>query len=181
MPQETRVESTPAPQRPDGLGDRPVVASRTVDVVVSLFLLGLACVLGWDSWRIGTSWASDGPQAGYFPFYLSVVMGLASLYGLVSVLVLKRGDSGAFVTREQLERVMMVLVPAFLFCLSTQFLGIYVSSFFLVTGFMWFVGRIRPAISLLTGAIFTILLFATFEIAFSVIMPKGPLEAALGF
>ena len=29
--------------------------------------------------------------------------------------------------------------------------------------------------------VFTIAMFVTFEIAFHVLMPKGPLEAALGF
>jgi putative tricarboxylic transport membrane protein len=162
-------------------GDAAVVAIPTVDVVVSLLLLVLAVLLGWDSWRIGNAWASDGPQAGYFPFYLSLVMGCASLFGLVKVLILKRGERGKFVEREQLGRVMKVFVPTFAFCLATQFLGIYVASFCLVVGFMWWVGKISPQVSLLTGVIFTALLFMTFEIAFKVIMPKGPLEAALGF
>ena len=162
-------------------GDAPVVGIPTVDVVVSLLLLLLALLLGWDSWRIGNSWASDGPQAGYFPFYLSLVMGLASLFGLFKVVILKRGERGTFVGREQFGRVMMVFVPTFAFCLATQFLGIYIASFCLVVGFMWWVGKISPQISLITGVIFTAALFLTFEVAFKVIMPKGPLEAALGF
>ena len=35
--------------------------------------------------------------------------------------------------------------------------------------------------SLLTAFIFSALMFATFDIAFDVIMPKGPLEAAFGY
>lgn len=170
----------PQPDEP-AVDDRPVVATRSVDVMVSLALLALAALLGWDSWRIGNTWASDGPKAGYFPFYLSLAMALAALWGLVTQLVLRRGDNGAFVTRDQLGRVMTVLVPTFAFCLATQFLGIYVASFFLVGGFMWWVGKISPAISLLTAVLFVAGLFLTFEIAFNVIMPKGPLEAALGF
>jgi len=34
---------------------------------------------------------------------------------------------------------------------------------------------------LLTSVIFTVAMFITFEIAFDVIMPKGPLEALLGY
>ena len=166
---------------PSAGGDTPVVGIPTIDVAVSLLLLVLAVLLGWDSWRIGNSWASDGPQAGYFPFYLSLVMGLASIFGLAKVVIRKLGDRGTFVGREQFGRVMMVFVPTFAFCLATQFLGIYVASFCLVVGFMWVVGRLSPQISIVTGVIFTALLFATFEIAFKVIMPKGPLEAALGF
>ena len=45
-----------------------------------------------DSWRIGNSWADDGPQAGYFPFYLALLMGAASIFGLVSSFV-SRGVS----------------------------------------------------------------------------------------
>ena len=72
-------------------------------------------------------------------------------------------------------------MPIVIFCLLTQFLGLYFASFLFVGGFMWRVGLIRPAISLLTAAIFTGALFLVFEIAFNVIMPKGPLEAALGY
>jgi len=161
--------------------ERPVVSYFSVDVVVSLLLLALALVLGWDSWRVGNSWADDGPQAGYFPFYLAVLLGGASVYGLVSA-VAKRGVAHEpFVNRDQFRRVMQVFVPTFAFCLFTQFLGLYVASFLLVAGFMWWIGRISLWASLATSLIFTLAMFLTFEIAFNVIMPKGPLEAALGF
>ena len=160
---------------------RPVVGTRSVDIFVSLMLLAIAGVLGWDSWRIGASWAHDGPQAGYFPFYLSMTMGLAGLWGLVRQLVLRRGPDGGFVDHEQLGRVLKVLVPTIAFCLATQLIGIYVSSFLLIAGFMWWVGDLKPVVSIVTALVFTLAMFITFEIAFRVIMPKGPLEAALGF
>ena len=126
-------------------------------------------------------WAPDGPQAGYFPFYLSVLLGAASLYGLVSALVGGAASDETFVTRDQLRRVMQVFVPTLLFCLFTQWLGLYVASFLLIAGFMWFIGRIALWKSLLTAFVFSIAMFVTFEIAFDVIMPKGPLEAAFGY
>jgi hypothetical protein len=43
------------------------------------------------------------------------------------------------------------------------------------------VGRIALWKSLLTSFVFTIAMFVTFEMAFDVIMPKGPLEALFGF
>ena len=159
--------------------DSPVVRSRSVDIVVSLLLLALALLLGWDAHRIGSSWADDGPQAGYFPFYLSIIMGVASLYGLVAAILEK--SRGAFVTREQFVRVMQVFVPTLLYCFLTEFLGLYVASFLLVSGFMWWIGNIAIWKSILVAFIFTVVMFLTFEIAFNVIMPKGPLEAAFGF
>jgi hypothetical protein len=158
-----------------------VVGTRGVDVVVSLLLLGVALVLGWDSWRIGMSWASDGPQAGYFPFYLALMMGAASVYGLVRALRAGAAQDRPFVLRDQFGRVMQVFFPSLLFCFATQILGLYVASFLLIAGFMWWVGRIAIWVSLLTSLLFTAAMFVTFEIAFNVIMPKGPLEAAFGF
>jgi putative tricarboxylic transport membrane protein len=159
---------------------QPVVGMRSVEVVVYLILLGAALLLGYDNWRTGMSWEADGPQAGYFPFYLSVLLGAASVYGLVSKLM-EGGASDAFVTREQFRRVMQVFVPTLLFCLLMQWLGLYVASFLLITGFMWIIGRIALWKSLLAGLLFSVIMFLTFDVAFDVIMPKGPLEAAFGY
>jgi putative tricarboxylic transport membrane protein len=166
---------------PASESSRPVVGTRNVDIVVSLLLLGVALLLGWDSWRIGMSWADDGPQAGYFPFYLSVLMGAASVYGLVRAIMERAAQDDAFVLRDQFGRVMQVFVPTLVFCIATQFLGIYVASFVLTAGFMWWIGRISWWVSLVTSFLFTAAMFITFEIAFDVIMPKGPIEAWFGF
>jgi hypothetical protein len=85
------------------------------------------------------------------------------------------------VTRDQFRRVLQVFAPTFLFCLLTQWLGLYVASFLLIAGFMFFIGRIAVWKSLLTAFLFSVAMFVTFELAFDVIMPKGPLEAALGY
>ncbi len=159
----------------------PLVKSRSVDIVVLVLLLGLACLLGWDSARVGNSWADDGPQAGYFPFYLAVLMGAACLYGLARHLVPSVQSQEGFITRSQLIRVLQVFLPTLGFVIATDYLGLYVASFLLVAGFMWWIGHIAAWKSLLTAFLFTAAMFLTFEIAFNVIMPKGPLEAAFGF
>jgi putative tricarboxylic transport membrane protein len=173
---EIVVDDPTAPE-----ADSPVVTdTRNVETVVSLLLLALAGALGFDNWRTGIAWDSTGPQAGYFPFYLSVILACASLYGLVAAFLTRKEASETFVTRAQLRRVMLVFVPTLLFCLATQFLGLYVASFFLIAAFMRMVGRIALWKSLLTAILFTAIMFVTFDVAFDVIMPKGPLEAAFG-
>ena len=158
---------------------RAVASTRSVDIVVSLLLAAFAALMAYDNWKSGAGWASDGPKAGYFPFYLSLLLGAASLFGFAKALL---GPPGSpFVNREQLGRVMQVLVPTFLFCLLTQWLGIYVASFLLIAGFMRFVGGIAWWKSLATSLVFAVAMFVTFDVAFDVIMPKGPLEALLGF
>jgi len=173
---EIVVEDPGAPER----DSPPLTSNRTIEIAVSLVLLGLAGLLALDNRRTGMSWDSTGPQAGYFPFYLSVVLAAASLYGLVKQLVSRRDAARAFVTRAQFMRVLQVIVPTLVFCLATQWLGLYVASFLLIAWFMVRVGRIALWKSLLTAALFSLTMFVTFEIAFDVIMPKGPLEALLG-
>ena len=173
---EIVVEDPTAPE-----DNSPAVTSiRTVDAVASLLLLLLALTLGYENWRTGAGWESTGPQPGYFPFYLSVILAGASLYGLVAAFLSRKEARETFVTQAQLRRVLAVFVPTVLFVLATQFLGLYVASFLLISGFMYFVGKIAWWKSLLTAFIFTAAMFITFDIAFDVIMPKGPLEAALG-
>ena len=159
---------------------RAVASTRAVDIAVSLLLAAFAALMAWDNWRSGAGWAADGPKAGYFPFYLSLLLGGASLFGLAKAGV-QRSKNAPFVNRDQLRRVMQVLVPTFLFCLFTQWLGIYVASLILIAGFMRAVGRIAWWKSLLTSFVFAAAMFVTFDVAFDVIMPKGPLEAWLGF
>ena len=158
-----------------------VTSNRTIEIVVSLLLVALAAILGYDNWRTGIGWDSTGPQPGYFPFYLCVILAGASLYGLVRAIGSRALSLGTFVTRAQLRRVMAVFLPTTAFCLVTQFLGLYVASFLLISGFMRFVGRIAWWKSLLTALIFSAAMFVTFDIVFDVIMPKGPLEAAFGY
>jgi hypothetical protein len=173
---EIVVEDPTAPE-----DNSPAVTSiRAVDVVASLLLLSLALTLGYDNWRTGAGWESTGPQPGYFPFSLAVILGCASLYGLIAAFLSRKEAADTFVTRAQLRRVMAVFVPTVLFVLATQFLGLYVASFLLIAGFMRLVGKIALWKSLLTALVFTAAMFVTFDIAFDVIMPKGPLEAALG-
>ena len=100
----TEDADAPAPDSP------PITTTRTVSIAVYLMLIALAGLLGFDNWRTGISWEADGPQAGYFPFYLSVLLAAASLFGLVSILT--EANSGeTFVTRDQFRRVMQVFVP----------------------------------------------------------------------
>ena len=174
---EIVVDDPTAPE-----ADSPTVTdTRIVEVTVCLLLFALAVLLGYDNWRTGMGWDSTGPQAGYFPFYLSVILGAASLYGAAAALLTRKEAVKTFVTRAQLWRVMAVFVPTLLFCLATQFLGLYVASFLLIAAFMRLIGKIALWKSLLTAFVFTALMFVTFDIAFDVIMPKGPLEAAFGY
>ena len=161
--------------------DASLISTRSVELVVMLLLLAAAVFLGWDNWRIGAGWAPDGPQAGYFPFWLSVLLGGASLWGVFSALRDPALKEEVFVGRSAFGRVLRVFIPTLVFVALVKPLGIYVASFVFVAAFMIFIGKLAVWKSLLTGLIFAGLMFFIFDTEFNVILPKGPLEAAFGF
>src|SRR5260370_40026366 len=133
---EIVVDDPPAPEA----DSPPVTDTHVVDITVSLLLMALALMLGYDNWRTGIAWDSTGPESGYFPFYLSVILAGASLYGLVAALLSSKEASETFVTRAQLRRVMAVCRPARLVCLAVQYLRVYVPSFLFIAPLLRLIG-----------------------------------------
>jgi len=173
--------SAPVPETPPQGADRPAAQLRTVEVITLAVVLAFSALLMWDNWRTGIGWESTGPMPGYFPFYVALICAGASVYGLVRELFFPPDAGEPFVMRSQLKRVLQVFLPTLAFVPITQVLGIYVAAFLLIAGFMIWVGHIKAWKSMLTAYLFALVMFLTFEVAFDVIMPKGPLERMLGY
>lgn len=153
----------------------------TVDLVVAVLIFALGALVVWESHRLGSSWASDGPQAGYFPFYIGLLICICS--GVVfAQSMLKLGtDRGVFVNSEQFKQVLIILVPSTAYVLGIQLIGIYVPSALFIGLFMKFVGKYSGLRSVLVGAGVAVLSFVLFEIWFRIPLPKGPVERLLGY
>lgn len=157
------------------------VTNRTMDAVVAVIFMALAALVMSDSWRVGASWASDGPQAGYFPFYIGLIMFIASTVTLVSALVTRHPDLGNFVDRSQFVSVLQVFIPTVVYVGLIFLVGIYLASAVFIAFFMWWLGK-YPLVKIIPVAIgVPLVLFVMFEIWFLVPLPKGPLETALGY
>ncbi|MBN8493586.1 MAG: tripartite tricarboxylate transporter TctB family protein [Burkholderiales bacterium] len=152
------------------------VRTTTVEAVVAAILLALGLVTATESWRLGARWTDDGPGAGYFPFYIAVVMSLASAGILVKALRQRSGDTEVFVDRRSLKQVLQVLVPAALYVLAVQFIGIYVASALYIALFMVLLGRFDWPRSLGVGLGVCVVFFLMFEVWFKVPLFKGALN-----
>ena len=62
--------------------EKSAASTRTLEIVTSLIFLAVGSLVMWDSSRVGASWGADGPQSGYFPFYVGLLMNIASLMNL---------------------------------------------------------------------------------------------------
>jgi hypothetical protein len=164
-----------------GGANENTVSTRVMELVVAALFMALGALVMWDSWRLGAGWASDGPQAGYFPFYVALIMSIASAVTFVTNLVGSTHDWSNFVDRSQLKLVLKVLVPTIVYVVLIGYLGIYVSSAIFIAFFMAWLGRYPIHKIVPVAVLVPLLLFMMFEVWFLVPLPKGPLEAALGY
>jgi hypothetical protein len=163
--------------------NKAVGTVRAWDVIVAALFLVFGAVVVWDSRRLGAQWGSDGPQAGYFPFYIGVIICISSAANLYAAIA--KGNREPFVLWGQLRMILIVLLPSILYVALIAnpwySLGIYLASAIFIAFFMRYLGKYSwPkifAVSVGTMVSF----FVMFEIWFRVPLPKGPLEAALGF
>jgi hypothetical protein len=152
-----------------------------MEIIVALAFLVAAGIVINDSLRLGMGWGTDGPQAGYFPFYMALAMGLASLFNLYQAAFRGSGAGQSFVSRAGFLKVVTVLVPLLVYVAAIRYVGIYVASALYITLFMWYFGKYAVWYGLPVGAAVAVGLFFMFEVWFLVPLPKGPLEAYLGY
>jgi hypothetical protein len=158
-------------------------AARTVvvDLVVALLVFALGALVAYDSFRLGASWGSDGPQAGYFPFYIGFLICTCSAAVAAQSLARLRTDHRVFVSGEQFRQVLVILVPSAVYVLGVWLIGIYVSSALFIALFMRFAGHYSSLRSAVVGLAVAGAAFVMFEIWFKIPLPKGPLERLLGY
>ena len=162
-------------------GSRHGVSTKVVEMVVAGVILLLGLVVVFDSRRVGAGWADDGPQAGYFPFYVGLVLCAASAWTLLRAAFSNHAVAGAFVSRKKLLLVLSVFVPSLIYVLAIYFIGIYVASALFIGAFMYWHGRF-PWIKIIpVSVIVPLSMFLLFEVWFLVPLPKGPLEALVGY
>ena len=162
---------------PDG---RPAFGVKGAEIALALLFLALGAIVVYDSARLGAKWGDDGPQTGYFPFYIGLIICVAALVNLVAAAAIPKEKNKAFVEVGQLKLVLAVLVPSALYVALIGWLGIYVASTVFIAFFMRWLGKYpwwkTAAVSVGNSVVF----FLIFEVWFKIPLPKGPLENLLG-
>lgn len=146
-------------------------------VAAAIGIAGLITLIG--SIRVGFGWADDGPMAGFFPFYIGLIIVLASAVNLYT-LFSAANDQGLFATWGQLGKVLSVVIPTGIYVGTLPYIGIYVASALLIGSFMMWLGRYRWTTAIPVALLVPVLVFIFFERWFLVPLPKGPLERLLG-
>ena len=157
------------------------VSTRTVEIAVAAFTFILGTVVIIDSRRVGASWAEDGPQAGYFPYYIGIFLCLASVWTIWRALFSAKDVAGVFVSHKKFRLVLSVFIPAMIYVAATYFIGIYVASALFIGAFMYWHGRFAWTKIIPVSLSVPVAVFLLFEVWFLVPLPKGPLETLIGY
>lgn len=157
-------------------GSRKGIAVNIVEAAVALIILTLGAIVIYGSMKLGYRWKSDGPGAGYFPFYIGLIICISSLVNLYQALMGKNRNTEIFVDGEQLKRVMSVLIPAGVYVLAIQLFGVYVASAVYIALFMVILGKYSWVKSVIAALAVNTIFFLMFEVWFKVPLFKGAFE-----
>jgi hypothetical protein len=159
--------------------DRPAASTRTLEIVVAVLLFLLGALVIVDSIRLGARWAEDGPQAGYFPFYIGVLICFSTAVVIYRAVGDKAKAAKTFVTRGAFRQVLWMLVPSVIYVVLIKPLGLYVASTIFIAFFMRRLGKYPWPQTVLVAVGVSAAFFLLFEVWFTLPLPKGPLEAWL--
>jgi hypothetical protein len=171
--------STPS----DGTTDpheRPLVSrfGLQLGTAVGTLLFGATIVFGAIEYDIG--WDERGPEPGYFPFWMGLLVIIGSLGTLIET-ILRRGETtGTALTWGQAGRVISFVWPILGFLVVTSFLGLYVAMVAYLFTVMALHGGYRIPSSLAVSVGSALTFYFLFEKWLKVPLMKGPLEAWLG-
>lgn len=156
--------------------ERTGVPTFVVEAAVAALVVVFGLIVLVGSRNLGSGWTSDGPGAGYFPFYIGIILCVSGAGTLYQALLGKKRNTEIFVDGEQIRRVLSVLVPAAVYVLAIQLLGIYIASAVYIAGFMIVLGKFGKAKSIVLGLAIAVFFFFLFEVWFKIPLHKGALK-----
>lgn len=154
-------------------GERTGVATNIIDAAVAILVIIMGGVVIYGSRKLGSEWTSDGPGAGYFPFYIGLILVISGIGVLYQALAGKNKNTEVFVDRVEFGRVLSVLIPAAVYVGAIQLIGIYVASTIYIALFMVILGKYSWLKSVVAALVVNALFFMMFEVWFKVPLYKG--------
>jgi hypothetical protein len=154
-------------------------SQRLMEQAAAVAMGVFASIVIVGSLAAGIDWGLEGPRAGFFPFYVGLTVLIASIVNFIHACAEPAEDR--FADWRQLRQVGSVVVPTAVYVAVIPWIGIYVSSALLIAFFMKRLGNygLRLIVPIALGV--PLLAFLVFERWFLVPLPKGPLEAWLGY
>ena len=152
---------------------------RTMELGVAIGMAVFAAIIIGGSIEAGIGWGAEGPKAGFFPFYVGLAILISSIVNFLQART--QPAEPRFADWHQLRQVAAVVVPTAVYVAVMPWIGIYLSSALLIAFFMKRLGNYGWHLIAAIALGVPLITFLVFEKWFLVPLPKGPLEAWLGY
>lgn len=160
----------------------PFISGFAVESLFALVTCAFGALIIYGALEFNVGWGDIGPEAGYFPFRLGILIVLASLVNLVLAFI-RRNTLAAdtFLTSKQTRNVAAFVIPVVVLVGVTMLLGLYVAMALYLLFTVGLVGRHRLWVTIAVAVGTPLILFVLFEYVFITPLLKGPLENLLGW
>ena len=155
-----------------------MLTRRSLEVATALVTGAFGAAILASSVGIGVGWTPRGVGAGSFPAIAGALIVAGSLYNLVRGAV-RAGPMELDAPR--LRRIAAIFLPAVAFVAAIPLLGLQVAAAAYIFGVLAPRKGMRRSRALAIAVATPLALYATFDWAFQVALPRGMLGAALGF
>lgn len=161
-----------------------MVSRFHAEIATALATLGFGLVIVAGAREFGIGWDSSGPQPGAFPFYLGLLIALASAATIAGTIGRRLAGSATladiFLDAGQGRRVAAFFLPLLGFVVLSVFVGMYVAMVVYLVFAMRFQGAYGWLASLATAFGTAAFFYLTLEKFFQIGLLKGPVEALIG-
>jgi putative tricarboxylic transport membrane protein len=146
---------------------------RKAELLWAAVMLVVATIVIRESFQLGFGWQEYGPQAGFAPFWLGVLL-LLSTGG-----VLLRGlyvESGAtfFINRQGMWEAVRIFLTSVLITIGIVYLGVYIATLVYTLLFSRWLGRHRWPVAIAFAVLTTLAVFYGMEKGLRIPLPKSP-------
>jgi hypothetical protein len=147
---------------------------KRAEIITCLILLTIAGVVMSQAIRLGPGWGDAGPRAGFFPFWLSVILGLSSLWILAQTVRQPSTSEGSrFFPPGAPRLVLTVFLPMAGAIALIEVVGFYISALIYLLVYIRVTGRQSWTLTVAVAILFPLLTFLVFERWFLLPLPKG--------
>lgn len=145
---------------------------KWVDVGAAIGLLVLGAVVLRESIELGPGWGASGPDAGFFPFWLTVLMLIGTL-GVIWYAFRKPDERPFFEVNQEVTDLLRVGVPIAAATTLIPWAGMYVTAGLYLGFFMFWYGNFRWYWSLAGAILLPAVLWIMLREGFNISMPMS--------
>ena len=157
-----------------------MISRRGLEAATAALTGGFGVAVAVSSLDNGIGWSSAGVESGTFPFITGLIVIAASAWNLFHA-GLWRGSRHSVISWDDLRKIAALFLPALAMVAAVPLLGLHAAAAIYIFAVLVWQNHIAPVRALAGAAVVAVSLYAMFDWAFQVTLPRGALGAALGF